>query len=337
MRKPVNIREIAKMCGVSPATVSRAISGKAPVREETRMKIEQAIKASAYHPPRVMVKNRTDRAKTIGVFIPVLNHVFFQFVIHQLQILLEDRGDHMVILPETGPHVMEQVKRLELDGIILLNEETSGDTIIKLQKMRISTVICGALSLKRLCPAVHVDDLAAAYDGTNYLLDLGHRNIGFICDSPRSISSGFQRIAGSQKAIEDHGLVFQADNVFTGPSDYAGGYRGASELIRRHSDITAIFAHSDASAVGAMAALMDAGFSVPGDISVLGFDDTNLSEEFRPQLTCVSQPIRDLIARSLELVYVGMEQDTWDIPPTITLPHSIKVRDSCRALGPQSI
>lgn len=328
MQKQVNIREIAKICGVSPATVSRAVSGKAPVKEETRLRIEEVMRTKGYQLP------KTVKPRTIGVFIPILDHVFFQYVLRQLQLLLEERGDHMVILPENGPQVIGQVKQLGVDGVILLNEETSGETVQKLQQMHISTVVCGALSLNRLCPSVHVDDLVAAYDGTNYLLGLGHREIGFICDSPRSISSGFQRIAGSRKAIEDHGLVFHSDRVFTGPCDYGGGYQGAQTLLRQHPGLTAIFAHSDASAVGAMAALIDAGRSIPGDVSVLGFDDTSLGEQFRPQLTCVSQPIHNLVARSLELVYAGIEQESWEDPPSITLPHSIRIRDSCRALDP---
>ena len=205
-KKKINIREIAKTCQVSPATVSRALSGKAPVREETRLKIEQAIRDTGYQSRQEMRKRREDRIKTVGVFIPTLSHVFFQYVLCQLRDLLDERGDYMVILPEKGPEIVEQIKKLDLDGVILLNEEISSTTVKRIQQMQISTVICSALSLNRLCPAVHVDDLAAAYDGTNYLIGLGHRHIGFICDSPRSISSGFQRIAGSQKAMEDHGL-----------------------------------------------------------------------------------------------------------------------------------
>ena len=332
MQKQVNIREIARRCGVAPATVSRAISGKAPVRAETRAKIEAAIQETGYQTRQETLRQETGHTKTIGVFVPLLNHAFFQRILDQLHTLLESRGDYMVILPERGPETVAHIKRMNLDGIILLNEEISNTTIKQLQQMHISVVVCGALSLSRLCPAVHVDDLAAAYDGTNYLLELGHRRIGFICDSPRSISSGFQRITGSRKAMEDHGLALPDDYIFTRDSSYAAGYQGASELLRRHPDLTAIFAHSDASAIGAMAALADAGHSVPGDVSVLGFDDTNLGEEFRPRLTCVAQPMRDIAARSLELLYVGMEQPGWEIPPTITLPHSLTVRDSVQAV-----
>ena len=331
-KKQVNIREIAKVCHVSPATVSRAISGKAPVREETRLRIEQAIQDTGYQSRQEIRKRQTGRPKTIGVFLPIISHVFFQYVLVQLRDLLEARGDYMVILPEKGPEIVEQIKKLDLDGIVLLNEETSSTTVKRIQQMQISTVICGALSLNRLCPAVHVDDLAAAYDGTNYLLKLGHKHIGFICDSPRSISSGFQRIAGSRKAMEDHGLELPDDWIYTGTSDYASGYEGAKALIAKHPELTAIFAHCDAAAIGATAALLDGGLSVHGDVSVLGFDDTDLGEEFRPRLTCVSQPIRDLIIQSLELLYAGMAQTSWEIPPSITLPHSIKVRDSCRSL-----
>ena len=331
-KKQVNIREIAKACHVSPATVSRALTGKAPVREETRLRIEQAIQSTGYQSRQEIRKKREGRIKTIGVFIPTLDHIFFQYVLCQLRELLDNRGDYMVILPEKGPEVVEQIKKLDLDGIIILNEEISNTAVKRIQQMQISTVICGALSLNRLCPAVHVDDLAAAYDGTNYLIGLGHRHIGFICDSPRSISSGFQRIAGSRKAMEDHDLELPDDCIYTGASDYSSGYKGATALLSRHPELTALFAHCDAAAIGAIAAIMDLGRSVPGDISVLGFDNTNWGEEFRPRLTCVSQPIHDLIVQSLDLLYAGMKQPAWEIPPSITLPHSIKVRDSCRSL-----
>ena len=91
----------------------------------------------------------------------------------------------MVTINEKGHEIVEPIKKLDLDGVILLNEEISSTTVKRIQQMQISTVICSALSLNRLCPAVHVDDLAAAYDGTNYLIGLGHRHIGFICDYPR--------------------------------------------------------------------------------------------------------------------------------------------------------
>lgn len=330
MQNKINIREIAKLCGVSPATVSRAMNKNAPVSEETRKKIEQAIQDTGYVLQKPPLPKDRKKTRTIGVFAPVLGHAFFQFVLDQLHALVAARGDYMIILPEKDPETVERVRKMGLDGIVLLSEETSNNVIESIQKMHISTVICGALSLSRLCPAVHVDDLAAAYDGTNYLLGLGHRKIGFICDSPRSISSGFQRMAGSRKAMEDSGLAFQEDCVFNRSNDYASGYDGAAALIKKHPELTAIFAHSDAAAIGAMAALMDRGLSVPKDISVLGFDDIHLGEKFRPRLTCVSQPIHDIVLQSLDLLYAGMEQTAWEVPPTITLPHSITIRDSCQ-------
>ena len=96
--------------------------------------------------------------------------------------------------------------------------------------------------------------------------------------------------------MEDHGLPLPDDCIYTGAGNYAGGYEAAKALLSRQPELTAIFAHCDAAAIGAMAALMDLGLSIP------------------------------------ELLYAGMKQAAWEIPPSITLPHSIKVRDSCRAL-----
>ena len=140
-KKKINIREIAKTCQVSPATVSRALSGKAPVREETRLKIEQAIRDTGYQSRQEMRKRREDRIKTVGVFIPTLSHVFFQYVLCQLRDLLDERGDYMVILPEKGPEIVEQIKTLDLDGVILLNEEISSTTVKRIQQMQISTCL----------------------------------------------------------------------------------------------------------------------------------------------------------------------------------------------------
>lgn len=324
MAKEVTVRELAKRCGVSPATVSRVLSGSAPVRQETREKIEAAIRTAGYSLP----NQRPPAGKTVAVVVPWMDHIFFQQVLSCLQALLARQGDTMVVLPGQG----EALRRLKPDGVILLSEETEEDLIRQLQRQHISVVICGALPLSHLCPAVHVDDLAAAYDGTNYLLNLGHRQIGFLCDSPKAISAGFQRIAGCRKALEDRGLSLPEERIRTCESTFSGGYAGAKALLRKDPELTAIFAHSDAAALGAMAALADLGKQVPEQISVLGFDGTPAGAEVRPGLTCVAQPIEDIVRKSLELLYAGMDRPQWDTPPTITLPHSILVRDSVRQL-----
>ena len=327
----MNIREISKICGVSPATISRVINGGAPVNAATRKRIEDAILQHGYKPNPAHLKSKT-RSGTVGVLLPSLNHVFFQRVLDVIDVFLMQQGKYMVVFPERIPNALQRIQAMPLDGIILLCEETDSETIRQLYRMGLATVMCGALSLSKSCPAVHVDDLAAAYDGVNYLLGLGHRKIGIISDSPRSISSGFQRIAGCRKAMEDYGLPFRDECVFSQGSDYKCGYDGAKKLMARNPDITAIFAHSDASAVGAMSALIDLGLKIPQDVSLLGFDDTGLGEQIRPRLTCVHQPIEDIVSKTLELLFESMEHPDMQSPPSITLPHSITARESCWAI-----
>jgi LacI family transcriptional regulator len=236
-----------------------------------------------------------------------------------------------VIIPEdTG--ALGELHRIPLDGVILLSEEISPDIILKLNSLGLALVMCGALSLSRSFSAVHVDDLAAAYDGTNYLLDLGHRKIGLIAHSPFSISSGFQRIAGCRKAMEDRGLVLLDHLVISEGCDYEKGYRGAQTLLEREPELSAIFAHSDAAALGVMSALEDRGIKVPGDVSVLGFDDTGAGERSRPRLSSVRQPIPDIVAKSLELLIHDIEHPAAKNRESVILPHTITRRESCREI-----
>lgn len=331
----VNIRELAQVCGVSPATVSRVVNGNAPVHPETRQKIEEAMEQHGYIPRPQPRPRRKEPSGMIGVLLPSLRHDFFQLVMEQIDRLLEKSGRQMVIFPSHFPDVLERIRRVPLDGIILLCEETDRDTVGQLGQMGLSMVMCGALSLTKGCSAVHVDDLAAAYDGTNYLLGLGHRKIVFISDSPRSISSGFQRIAGSRKAMEDYGLLLTDDMLYSEGSDYHCGYRGATLLMKKNPGTTAVFAHSDSSAIGAMAALHDLGLRVPENVSVLGFDDIDAGERCRPRLTCVHQPIDSIVTKSLELLLEEMEGEQGNLS-SITLPHSITLRESCKEYTEES-
>ena len=167
--------------------------------------------------------------------------------------------------------------------------------------------------------------MAAAYDGANYLIRLGHKNLGLISAKPQSISSGFQRIMGCKKALEDAGLALPDEHIVYGGSSVQDGYSAMNQLFERRLPISAVFVFSDDMAAGALASITDHGLSVPDDISLLAFDNCQVSLETRPHLTTIAQPIDLIAARSLELL--------WDYPETpesITLPHTIKKRASCK-------
>jgi DNA-binding LacI/PurR family transcriptional regulator len=325
----MTIQELAKICGVSPATVSRSINGQVPVSQETRRKINEAIIRYEYTPRPAKRSRRMEKSGLIGVMLPALDHPFAQCLLLEIQKQIGLYHLAMIVLPERENALQKQLERLPLDGVILLSAEITQDTIDRLKQLGLAIIMCSALPLSKNFSSVHVDDLAAAYDGTRYLLELGHRRIGFITDSPRSIDSGFQRITGCRKAMEDHGLPAEDSLFFSGNCDYDSGFRGAKKLLENHRDLTALFAHSDIGAIGAIAALADSGIRVPSDVSVLGFDGIWSGEWLRPRLTCVHQPVSEIVEKTLELLTGIIENPGKQSPLSIILKHSIMFRESC--------
>jgi LacI family transcriptional regulator len=261
--------------------------------------------------------------------LPALDHPFAQCLLLEIQKRAGRRRMTMVVLPERENALEKQLEKLPLDGIILLSAEITPGMMGLLKRLGLVIVVCSALPLSKNYSSVRVDDLAAAYDGTCYLLGLGHRRIGFITDSPVSIDSGFQRITGCRRAMEDHGLPAEESLFFSGNCDYDSGFRGAKKLLENHPDLSALFAHSDISALGAIAALGDQGLRVPGDVSVLGFDGIWYGEWIRPRLSCVCQPVPEIVEKTLELLAGGIEGPGEPSPISIILKHSILARESC--------
>jgi DNA-binding LacI/PurR family transcriptional regulator len=330
----MTIQELAKICGVSPATVSRSINGQVPVSRETREKIDEAVTRYQYTPRPVKRAKRAEKSGVVGVILPVLDHPFAQCLLLEIQKQIGRHRLAMVVLPEQENALQKQLERLPLDGVILLSAEITQDTINRLKQLGLAIIMCSVLPLSKNFSSVRVDDLAAAYDGTRYLLELGHRRIGFITGSPRSIDSGFQRITGCRKAMEDHGLPAEEDLFFSGNCDYDSGFQGAKKLLEGYPDLTALFAHSDIGALGAIAALADSGVRVPADVSVLGFDGIWAGEWLRPRLTCVRQPISEIVEKTLELLTGAIEHPGKQSPLSIILKHSILFRESCLKVSP---
>lgn len=323
----MTIREFAKLCDVSPATVSRYFSGGSGLSPAIAKNIQKMADEVGYIPASRARKPKT-ASQVFAVFIPVWRHCFFSDLLVHLEQLAQKQNFQMLVLPSNGQDLKNCVSLLRTIspmGVLLLDELTDDPLAEMLYQERIHTVMCGSLSLKHLFPAVHIDDMAAAYDGANYLMDLGHKNIGIISAKPQTISSGFQRIMGCRKAMEDAGLSLPDENITYGGSSFQDGYSAMNQLFDRHLPLTAVFAFSDDMAAGAITSIREHGLSVPEDISVLAFDNCVVSLETRPQLTTIAQPIDLIASRSLELLCEYPET-----PESITLRHTIMERNSCR-------
>lgn len=322
-------RAIAREAGVSPASVSRYFTGTEPVSQEIASRIEEAL--------RTLGCDSVPRRGQKKIILVLLTHLRFSFYSKTLQELLERKQDSYTFLllrytPSSPETVRSLVGRVRPAGVIYFEEEIDDAILSYLQGCGLRTVMCGGAALNRESDMVRVNDITAAYEGTNYLLDLGHRRILFLSDEIRKVGAGFQRLTGCRKAMEERGLPLHPEDaaVICGPVTFQAGYDAVRTALAEKRHFTAVFAFSDELAVGAMAALHDGGLSVPGDVSVLGYDDLDIAAKVRPALTTIHQPIDCFIKKTLEL----FEQPAQEPPSEILLHYSIVERQSCRRAGP---
>ena len=320
----ITVRKLAETAGVSPATVSRYLNGSENVSPTLAGRVEEALLSMGGSP--VL---RQERKQTVLI---LLTHLRFDFYSRTLAELLEQEatGDYTFALLRYDPRCPEIVRsyvtRNHPVGVLYFEEEMDRQILAYLQKCGLRTVMCGGTAVDRQSDRVHVNDIAAAYEGTRYLLKLGHRDILFLSDDEQKIGAGFQRITGSRRAMEEQGLNLPDEQVLRCGVTFTDGYDAMRHTLSDGRQFTAVFAFSDELALGAMAALYDAGVRVPEDVSVLGYDDLPCAMRVRPALTTVHQPIDAIVRKSLEL----FAQPPQAIHTEILLSHSIAERQSCR-------
>lgn len=316
------IREVAKKAGVSQATVSRYFHGKCVVTTETAKKIEEAVRELAYIP---VYKQKNPGV--VAVLIPNLKLAYFSEVLKRLLEAVPRYSYRMVFIPilEKGDAYKQFFKELDITGVIYLEENTDQDMLNYIAAKNIKTVMFGAISADNRCKMIHINDLAAAYEGARHLLSLQHEEILFLSDYAKSISSGFQRITGCKRAFEEYGLEFDENRVKFGDLTYESGCRMTAQAIREGISFTAAFAFSDEAALGVISTLSEAGLRVPEDVSVMGFDGLSLSRQVTPKLTTITQPINDMIEHTLNTFQSQKREENIEI----TLPYRLEYGETC--------
>lgn len=328
----MNINEFAKLCGVSPATVSRFFSGNAAMSPALSQRIRQMAQETGYQPSVKYQRRKTGGNGPIVTVIPYFQHRFQIDLLSELQQYISSLGRQMITLSQPESHQIQDctalIRSTNPVGMILLHEGGDADFSEYLHAPVIPMVLCSGLSATRTVSSVHIDDLVAAYDGANYLIHLGHKEIALISDQAEAIGSGSQRIMGCQKAFADASLVLPATHIAHAWHSFGDGYAAMNELLgRRGISFTAVFAFSDEMAAGAIAALQDHNIRVPEDISVLGFDNSTQAANTRPALTTVGQPLNQLARRSVDMLLC---KEYGNKVESIILPHSMVVRESCQ-------
>jgi LacI family transcriptional regulator len=328
----VTIGDVAAEAGVSIATVSKVINDRYGVAPDTLTKVKAVIAELGYESSLVARSMRSRRTNVIGILVADIEPFSAELLKGAASAIRET--DYELIVYSGSGHGKEHsgwerrnVSRLSgtlTDGIILVTP-----TVVDVSDAAPIVTVdphAGPPSL----PSVHSDNLAGAITATQYLIGLGHRRIGFLAGRP-DLESARLREQGFRHALSEAGLGLDPELIRVGEYAPETTEEPARELLTLAKPPTAIFAANDLSAIETMHVARSLGVSVPGDVSVIGFDNIPESALIEPPLTTIDQSIQQMGREAVRLL-VALIDGTADGPRQITLPTRLVVRQSCRAL-----
>ncbi|WP_372749593.1 LacI family DNA-binding transcriptional regulator [Litorivivens sp.] len=334
----VTIKDVAKLAGVSIATVSRTLAEPHKVSEKTRDKVMEAVASSGYVTNTLARNFRRRRSNTVVVLVPDIANPFFANIIQGIE-RVASRSQYRILLGDTqgnesSEHAYaELVSQRQADGVICLGRNIP----FPYRKGR-KTLDPDWPPFAMACeyhgeipvPTVCIDNVAAAAEAINHLIELGHRDIAFI-NGPADSPLCDDRMLGFRQAMQAAQLPVNSRWLKSGDFTLASGYRCMEELLTLSRRPTALFCANDEMAIGAMQACRDAELSLPEDMSVVGFDDIAFAAYSHPRLTTVNQP-RNRIGEQVMKMMLAMLAGENPTEPRMVLPHELVVRESTCAV-----
>jgi len=305
----VTILDVAKKAGVSKATVSRALNGKVAVSSSVRARINQAIEETGYRPNLVARQLATKASNSVGLVITngLYNGPFFSSMIYQAATCSEQHQRQLVLAD--GKHCQEDERnainillQMRCEAIMIYPKYLTVDELDDIIDTSSVPIMVINRELRRhRANSVFVDNRLCSADMMKLLLQKGHRRIAFI-GGPSGSPTGSQRLLGYRQTLESAGIEVDENLIVYGSFSIESGYQAGLELLSKGTPFTCVLAANDDMAIGAIKAFSEKGISVPGQISVAGFDDANIGRYFTPSLTTVHIPMDEMIRDALRLL-----------------------------------
>ncbi|WP_231758635.1 LacI family DNA-binding transcriptional regulator [Microbulbifer elongatus] len=332
----MSIKKVAKLAGVSIATVSRYLNSPEQVKEKTRNKVQAAIAETGYAPNALARNFRRGKTSLIVVVLPAIGDPFLEKVMRGIWRVADEQG-YSILIRDTRSNshdfddYTEMVFSKQADGILLLASISpfKEAAAIRDAERAHPPLVLGLESVNEDLshfPSVRVDNIAAAADGTDYLIQLGHQRIGFINGKRDSLLTK-DREKGFRKAMRKAKLPVSGDWFVEGEQSIDGARRATRRLLDLERRPTAIFCANDEMALGAIHEIKSAGLKVPRDISVIGFDDIRYAEIADPPLTTIAQPAEEIGERSMRRLCQAIDGSE-ESGVAETVPHQLIVRKS---------
>jgi DNA-binding LacI/PurR family transcriptional regulator len=303
----MNIREVARVARVSTATVSRTINGSDKVTPETAERVREAIRALKFYPNNNARALGSGRSSLYGLIISDITNPFFPELVRSFEEIAVQYGQEVLVANTNyDPARMETcVRRMlqrKVDGVAILTSEMEEHLIDEFSSRRIPMVFLDVGLPSEGVSNIVLDDAAGVDAAVQHLSDLGHSDIGFI-SGPMNLTSARIRHQAFIASLKRKKIRLDLSLIEEGDHRMGGGHDAMARLLARRHRPTAILASNDMTAIGAMGAIFEEGLNVPDDISVIGFDDIDLSSFTQPPLTTIRVSRPDIARTAFRALY----------------------------------
>jgi len=327
------IKDVARVAGVSVATVSRALNGSDNVTEQTRQRVQEVANDLRYTPSSAARSLITRRTHTVGALLPDLFGEYFSELIRGIDLKARARGLHLLVSSSHGD-AQEAASALRamhgrVDGLLVMSPHVGAESLSANLPPGLPVVLINTRLPEERLSSFAVDNLGGAYAMARHLLSRGHSRLAFLA-GPDNNYEAQERLRGYRKALAElrPGVP---ELVLPGDFSEESGWRAGSELAALAERPSAVFCGNDMMAIGCLAALAEAGLRVPQDIALAGFDDIPIARYLTPPLTTVRVPIAELGSLALDRLAGAIENPGRSTAQHQTLRAELVVRQSCSA------
>jgi len=289
-----SIKDVAKLAGVSTATVSRALNNADTVASETSKVVLEAAKEVGYRVNHSARSLRLQRTGAIAVLIPNVGNPFFSNILAGIESVMTTSNINVLVLDTHGRvDIADYLTSQRADGIICLDGQLQGDSASKSSMFSLPVVFACEWPSTGTGSSVRSDNAKGAALAVEHLISLGHTKIGHVAGPAENVLTVERRNA-TKKTLQNAHLPVKGNWFFEGDFSLDSGVIAAREWIAIKDKPTALFCASDLMAIGFVAELQEHGVNVPEDVSVIGFDDIDIARYYNPKITTIRQPTREL-------------------------------------------
>lgn len=338
------IKEIAKMAGVSTATVSYVLNDTKKVSPETEKRVREAVKAFDYRPNAIATNLRKGKTTTIGVITEDIRYFPTPEILNGIGEVLEDANYQMVVhdlhlYGKLWPdyNKIDKYKNRIEEGVQLLKQSMVSGIIYVCMHDRVLKSLIEPLNVPLVyaysyCEGeenfVTYDDYYSAKTMVEHLIELGHKKIGIIGGYEKSYPTQ-TRLGGIRSALDENDLMIPPEYIKYGDWEFESGYEKAMELLKMGDPPTALFVMNDIMAAGCYHAASELHKKIPTDISIVGFDNRDISKYLIPPLTTMNLPLQEIGKQAFQVLMESMNNENLD-PKQVTLPCDIVLRQSTK-------